>query len=101
MPVTTAPPPLHWPPGLPNLRVEDYRERSGKPKVLNRLIPTAKGEIVVLSDANTMLDRGAVASLARQFRNPNVGCVSGELRFITREGAVKAEGVSTGAMNKF
>jgi cellulose synthase/poly-beta-1,6-N-acetylglucosamine synthase-like glycosyltransferase len=79
--------------GLRNLRVEDYRERSGKPKVLNRLIPTAKGEIVVLSDANTMLDRGAVASLARQFRNPNVGCVCGELRFITREGAVKAEGV--------
>lgn len=78
--------------GLPKLRVEDYRTRTGKPGVLNRLIPEAAGEIVVLSDANTMLDPQAVMRLARHFRDPRVGCVCGELRFITREGAVKAEG---------
>lgn len=79
--------------GLPSLRVEDFRERSGKPNVLNRLIPNVKGDIVVLSDANTMFDSEAVVRLARHFQNPSVGCVCGELRFVTHEGAVKSEGV--------
>ena len=78
--------------GMTNLRVEDYRERTGKPGVLNRLVPSAHGEIVVFSDANTMLDSGAVQRLVRHFQNPKVGCVCGELRFLTRAGAVKSEG---------
>jgi cellulose synthase/poly-beta-1,6-N-acetylglucosamine synthase-like glycosyltransferase len=78
--------------GLANVRVEDYRERSGKPGVLNRTIPGARHEIVVLSDANTMLEPDAVSLLARHFSDPRVGCVCGELRFTTREGAVKSEG---------
>jgi cellulose synthase/poly-beta-1,6-N-acetylglucosamine synthase-like glycosyltransferase len=78
--------------GLSNVRVEDYRERSGKPGVLNKTIPAARHEIVVLSDANTMLDPDAVLLLARHFSDPQVGCVCGELRFTTREGAVKSEG---------
>jgi cellulose synthase/poly-beta-1,6-N-acetylglucosamine synthase-like glycosyltransferase len=78
--------------GLAHLRVEDYRERSGKPGVLNKTIPSARHEIVVLSDANTMLDPEAIRNLARHFSDPAVGCVCGELRFTTREGAVKSEG---------
>jgi cellulose synthase/poly-beta-1,6-N-acetylglucosamine synthase-like glycosyltransferase len=72
--------------------VEDYRVRAGKPGVLNQTIPTARHRIVVLSDANTMLDPEAVLHLARHFTDPKVGCVCGELRFTTREGAVKSEG---------
>lgn len=78
--------------GLRNLRVEDYRQRTGKPGVLNRTIPLARSPIVVLSDANTMLDPRAVQHLVRHFSDPRVGCVCGELRFTTREGAVKSEG---------
>jgi cellulose synthase/poly-beta-1,6-N-acetylglucosamine synthase-like glycosyltransferase len=78
---------------LPNLRVEDYPERQGKPGVLNRLVPTVRGDVVVLSDANTMLDAGAVLELARYFQDPKVGCVCGELRFIEKDGAVKSEGI--------
>jgi cellulose synthase/poly-beta-1,6-N-acetylglucosamine synthase-like glycosyltransferase len=78
--------------GLPNVRVEDYPIRSGKPEVLNRTIPRARNAIVVLSDANTMLDPEAVLHLARHFADPRVGCVCGELRFTTQDGAVKSEG---------
>ena len=79
--------------GIPKLHVVDYSVRQGKPGVLNKLVPTVTGEIVVLSDANTMLDPEAVLELAKHFRDPRVGCVCGELRFIEQSGAVKSEGV--------
>jgi cellulose synthase/poly-beta-1,6-N-acetylglucosamine synthase-like glycosyltransferase len=78
---------------VPNLRVEDYPVRQGKPGVLNKLVPGVRGDVVVLSDANTILDPGAVLELARYFTDPNVGSVCGELRFIARDGAVKSEGI--------
>jgi cellulose synthase/poly-beta-1,6-N-acetylglucosamine synthase-like glycosyltransferase len=58
--------------------------RGGKAAVLNRCIPEASGEIVVLSDANTMLDRGAVGKLVRHFRDPEVGAVCGRLKLYNR-----------------
>ena len=78
--------------GLPNVRVFDYRERSGKPAMLNRLVPEARGEILVFSDANTMFTPGSVMSMVRRFRNPQVGAVSGELRLLSHDGKPQAEG---------
>ena len=54
--------------------------RGGKVAVLNRCIPFARGEVVVLTDANTMLDPAALEKLARHFRDPDVGAVCGRLR---------------------
>lgn len=53
-------------------------ERSGKAAALNAGLERATGEIVVFTDAGIRLDRGALASLVGHFRNPIVGCVSGE-----------------------
>jgi cellulose synthase/poly-beta-1,6-N-acetylglucosamine synthase-like glycosyltransferase len=54
--------------------------RGGKVAVLNRCIPMARGEIVVLTDANTMLERDAVQKLVRHFAHPWIGAVCGRLR---------------------
>ena len=54
--------------------------RAGKTTVLNRCIPVAQGEIVLLSDANTMIEPEAVRRLVRHFDNPEVGAVCGQLR---------------------
>jgi cellulose synthase/poly-beta-1,6-N-acetylglucosamine synthase-like glycosyltransferase len=54
--------------------------RGGKTSVLNRCIPVAKGDIVVLSDANTMIEPEAVKRLVRHFEDPEVGAVCGQLR---------------------
>ncbi|TQF17071.1 glycosyltransferase family 2 protein [Myxococcus llanfairpwllgwyngyllgogerychwyrndrobwllllantysiliogogogochensis] len=54
--------------------------RAGKTTVLNRCIPTAKGDIVVLSDANTMIEPEAIQKLVRHFEDPEVGAVCGKLR---------------------
>jgi len=54
--------------------------RAGKTTVLNRCIPAARGEIVVLSDANTRIDPGALKALVRHFEDPEVGAVCGRLQ---------------------
>ncbi|MGH7199273.1 MAG: glycosyltransferase, partial [Planctomycetaceae bacterium] len=56
-----------------------FPERRGKASVLNDCVPAARGEIVVLSDANTMFDPQALRRLARHFRDPRVGGVCGKL----------------------
>jgi cellulose synthase/poly-beta-1,6-N-acetylglucosamine synthase-like glycosyltransferase len=65
---------------LPNVRVYEFAERSGKPGVLNQLLPHAQGDIVVFCDANTELEPDAIRSLVRHFAKPEIGCVCGELR---------------------
>ncbi|HZI11347.1 MAG TPA: glycosyltransferase family 2 protein [Myxococcus sp.] len=54
--------------------------RAGKTTVLNRCIPMAKGDIVVLSDANTMIEPEAIQKLVRHFEDPEVGAVCGKLK---------------------
>ncbi|HEY1904526.1 MAG TPA: glycosyltransferase family 2 protein, partial [Myxococcaceae bacterium] len=54
--------------------------RAGKTSVLNRCIPEAQGEIVVLSDANTRIEPGALKALVRHFQDPDVGVVCGRLQ---------------------
>ncbi len=59
--------------------------RGGKVSVLNRCIPSAQGEIVVLTDANTVIDKHAIRHLVRHFRDPEVGAVCGRLRLYNRK----------------
>ncbi|HME91415.1 MAG TPA: glycosyltransferase family 2 protein [Myxococcaceae bacterium] len=58
--------------------------RSGKASVLNRCIPAASGEVIVLSDANTSIDPSAVKKLVRHFADPQVGAVCGRLMLYNR-----------------
>jgi len=58
--------------------------RLGKATVLSRLVPCARGDIVVLTDANVILDVGAAKALARHFHDPAVGAVVGRLRLYNR-----------------
>src|SRR5215471_1323853 len=51
-------------------RVLDYKERSGKPAVINRLVEEAGGEILVFTDANTMIRPDALRQLVRHFSDP-------------------------------
>ncbi|ACG73277.1 glycosyl transferase family 2 [Anaeromyxobacter sp. K] len=62
------------------VKVHALTPRAGKASVLSRLVPQARGDLVVLTDANVMLERGALRALARRFREPGVGAVVGRLR---------------------
>lgn len=54
--------------------------RAGKTSVLNRCIPQASGDIIVLTDANTMIQPDAIRKLVAHFEDPEVGVVCGSLR---------------------
>lgn len=54
-------------------------ERLGKPAMLNKLAQDARGEILVFADARQRFDKNALKELVRNFADPEVGCVSGEL----------------------
>lgn len=72
---------------MPNVSVYEFSERCGKPGVLNKLLPRARGEIVVFCDANTEFEPDAIHALVRHFKRPDIGCVCGELRLRSRSGA--------------
>ncbi|MDH3217795.1 MAG: glycosyltransferase family 2 protein [Candidatus Krumholzibacteria bacterium] len=74
------------------VRVFDFEERSGKIGVLQKLVPEAQGDIVVLSDTNTFLRRPALRMLIRPFADPRVGAVCGELRLEAPDGTLQSEG---------
>ena len=51
--------------------------RRGKAAALTRAAAIARGEILVFSDANNMLDRRAIRALVRPLADPSVGCATG------------------------
>ncbi|MDZ7265860.1 MAG: glycosyltransferase family 2 protein [candidate division KSB1 bacterium] len=55
--------------------------RGGKTAGLNAALPTARGEIVIFSDANAMYDPATVRRMVRNFADARVGCVTGESRY--------------------
>lgn len=65
--------------------------RRGKPVALDRGVRIADTPIVVLTDAQELFDRAALARLAAHFNDPRVGCVSGELHIIDAESGVSRD----------
>jgi cellulose synthase/poly-beta-1,6-N-acetylglucosamine synthase-like glycosyltransferase len=67
-------------------------ERSGKAGVLSRLVALAKGDVLVMTDANTHFERDAIRCLVQPLRDEQIGLVCGRLRLHSPEGAPIAEG---------
>jgi len=59
-------------------------ERKGKTAGLNLAVPKAKGEIVIFSDANCLYKKDAIKKLVRNFYDKNIGCVTGDARYINK-----------------
>ena len=78
--------------GIENAVIFDYPVRRGKPVVVNHLVEQARGEIVIFSDANTMLAPDALRRMVRHFQNPVVGCVCGELMLRPAANGTRTEG---------
>jgi cellulose synthase/poly-beta-1,6-N-acetylglucosamine synthase-like glycosyltransferase len=57
----------------PGLNVFFYRERTGKPAVINNLSEIAAGELLIITDANVIPDRMTIRKLVRNFEDADVG----------------------------
>jgi len=63
-----------------NVRVLEQGERKGKASAINLGKSYAKGEIILVTDANTVFDVNALREIAPHFKNPAIGAVGG--RFV-------------------
>jgi len=70
--------------GDARVRVMEYEPRRGKPHALNAACAEARGDLLVFTDADVRLDRGALRSLVANFADARVGCVSGRTIIETR-----------------
>ena len=61
-------------------------QREGKMATINQLVKKAKHEIVIFTDARQIFAANAIQELVKNFADPKVGSVSGELIFAPREG---------------
>jgi poly-beta-1,6-N-acetyl-D-glucosamine synthase len=61
------------------------KERNGKTAALNKAVVSANNEILIFSDANTILNKEACANIARHYFDKLVGGVAGEKKVITLE----------------
>ena len=74
----------------PEVKVIYSPERRGKAAALKHGIKEIDTEIVMMTDANTMLNPEAVREMARLMQDPKVGCVSGEKKVMARSDSDEA-----------
>jgi cellulose synthase/poly-beta-1,6-N-acetylglucosamine synthase-like glycosyltransferase len=71
------------------MRVEGRR---GKTACQNLAVTRARGDIVVFTDATTLIDRAALAVMVENFADGQVGCVAGLLVYLDKAGSLTAAG---------
>jgi poly-beta-1,6-N-acetyl-D-glucosamine synthase len=67
------------------IRIVAYHPRQGKPTALNKGVAEARGDILVFSDANVLLEPKSIRAMVARYHDPSVGGVSGNV-------ALKPEG---------
>ncbi len=69
--------------------------RMGKTAGLNLIVPQARGEILVFSDANSIYEAQALRHLVACFADPAVGYATGKMVYTNPEGALLGDGCSS------
>lgn len=67
--------------------------RAGKASVLDRLARVASGTLWLFTDANTLLEPGALRRLVVALRGPSIGAACGRLRLVPPRGGPSEESV--------
>jgi cellulose synthase/poly-beta-1,6-N-acetylglucosamine synthase-like glycosyltransferase len=75
-------------------------ERQGKIMAIEAAMSNVTGEIVVFTDANTLLNKDALKNIVKHFADKKVGVVSGEKRILNRS-ADEAAGAGEGLYWKY
>lgn len=65
-------------------------KNEGKTNAQNRAVMAAKGEVIVLTDADTVLERDFIRKIVRPFNDPETGCVTGRCEYLKGPGSVNS-----------
>lgn len=74
----------------PSLKLFDFKERRGKGNVVNDLAGEARGEILILTDANVYFSDNTLYHLVKHFRDDRIGLV--DTNMVNK--GMKEEGIS-------
>jgi len=69
----------------PDIKLLHDDHRAGKTAAENRAMHFVRSPFVIFSDANTLLNPGAICNMVKHFADEKVGCVAGEKRILTNE----------------
>jgi len=69
-----------------------YSERSGKSKLINKVIPELSGEIVVFSDASAILKSDSILKMVQNYKDNKIGGVSGTYQMQTNDNSDRSKG---------
>jgi cellulose synthase/poly-beta-1,6-N-acetylglucosamine synthase-like glycosyltransferase len=72
----------------PRVELQAFSPRAGKVSAINRGIRSVTSDIVIFSDANTFLEPSAARALVRNFADPDVGGVSGDVALVGERAAL-------------
>lgn len=78
----------------PRVRLIRQTPRQGKTAALNAAFSQARGEIVVVADANSMYRQDALRKLVRNFADREVGYVTGKMIYVNADGSLVGDGCS-------
>lgn len=67
--------------GGESVKLISLEERRGKSYAVNLAASRTDADVLVISDANTMYERGAVSKLVTPLAESSVGCTTGHLRY--------------------
>ncbi|WP_213975746.1 glycosyltransferase family 2 protein [Tepidanaerobacter acetatoxydans] len=65
-----------------NISLYKVYKRQGKTNAQNEAVKVAKGEILVFSDANAMLDKDAIIHLVSSFTSEDIIYITGQLKYV-------------------
>lgn len=68
-----------------NIRLFEVKQRKGKTNAQNEAQKTVKSEILIMTDANSMLDVNSVRELVAAFSSKDISYVCGRLVFINKD----------------
>jgi poly-beta-1,6-N-acetyl-D-glucosamine synthase len=76
-------------------------ERKGKSAALNRAVGEARNEILIFSDANTVLNKAAIRHITRHYRDEKIGGVAGEKKVLPAAAGANEVGDGEGLYWKY
>jgi len=77
----------------PRIKLAAFPERKGKTACLNQVVPEAKGDIVVFTDANSMFPADTLVKFSRNFGSEQIGLVTGWTKYRLPGGGEESVGL--------
>lgn len=86
---------------FPQIRLMHQPARNGKSAAINRAVEAASNDILIFSDANTLLNREATKLIAQHYADAMVGGVAGEKKVMNPDGNGAGVGEGEGMYWKY